>query len=125
MKSEERDKPYWILITENGGAIESRGIDDPFIHTVIRPRGLRAAFLVLFGWLEWRIHVTGSAEAHRRVFGPLFSPGFALCGACEKSPVTVLPSCGHQLCNECWPCPLCKQEAAEGRTQDHGRLQCA
>lgn len=49
---------FEFLVLENGQRIDGGPIADPFIHTTIRPRGLRSALRVLFGRLEFKVHVS-------------------------------------------------------------------
>jgi hypothetical protein len=60
---------YRIVIEENDRVVTDKTISDPFITTTLIPKGLGAAFLVLFGKLKLVVNVRGSIGAHRVVFG--------------------------------------------------------
>lgn len=51
-----------------------REIDDPFVRTVIRPRGWRVALAALLGRLEFVVNVSGSRAAGRVVFAGDYTP---------------------------------------------------
>ena len=70
---------FFYSVRENGVKLDGGPIHDPFIHTVIRPKGLRAALLVLLGRLEWTVRVDGTNAAYRVVMGSDYTQPPELC----------------------------------------------
>lgn len=71
----DHHKQFEIDIWENNRILSTETIDDPFITTRIRPSGWRAAWAVLFGKLEWRVHVRGKHNAvYRAVMTADYTP---------------------------------------------------
>lgn len=61
------DNRYFVEVTENGKRLALTPIPDPFIRTVIRPRGVRAAWQVLRGRWEVWVRVDADPETVRGV----------------------------------------------------------
>lgn len=74
----DNKKQYRYEIWEAGvlplARIASGEIDDPFLRTVIRPKGWRAAWAVLMGRLEFTLQVDGTKAAYRAVFLSDYTP---------------------------------------------------
>lgn len=59
---------YSLVVKENNNILDKKSLDDPFITTIIRVRGWRAAWLALRGRLEFVVRVDGTPAASRVVF---------------------------------------------------------
>ncbi len=66
--STTHEKQFTYQIQENGKTIAGSFIDDPFITSIIRPRGLRNAIAVLLGRYKLCVQVEGTREAMRVIF---------------------------------------------------------
>lgn len=64
MTTEDR---YSVAVWENSALVNRRAIHDPFVHTTIRPRGLRVLLGVLLGRYEVRVVVNADTETVERV----------------------------------------------------------
>lgn len=66
---------FEVTTRENGTLLRTQTIDDPFVHTTLRPTGWRAAWQVLRGRFELTVDVRGKHDAvYRAVMRADYTP---------------------------------------------------